>query len=253
MAPKRWLCAFMALGAWCITTVCAAGAGGVRWDKAPIDPANMASLQNGARAFSQYCLGCHATAAVPYSRLQDIGLSPEQIRHDLLPPGKTLDDPMGTAVSPEQSTQGSVAAPPDLGLVTRAKSGQGGSGADYVYTYLRSFYRDPTTRSGWNNAAAPHTAMPHTLWHLQGERQPLLVPSAPTGPFTVAQWRQITPGQQTPAQFDTPVGDIVNYLQWVADPGQRTRKKVGGFVVAYLCLLALAAWRLQRAYWKDVE
>ena len=250
MVRKRWPRVLFALGVWCMAALCAAEPG-VRWDKAPIDPTNQASLQNGARAFAQYCLACHATAALRYDRLQDIGFSPQQISQELLPAGKTLDDTVGNPPPLEQNPQqwpGSV--PPDLGLVARATGGQGGSGADYVYTYLRSFYRDPGTRSGWNNTAAPHTTMPHVLWHLQGQRQPL---AQRPEMATARQGQQITPGKQSPTEFDQTVGDITNYLHWVADPGQRSRKTIGAWVIAYLCVFALAAWRLQRAYWKDVE
>ena len=53
-----------------------ASGGGVAWDKFPKERlADSAALQNGAKLFVNYCLGCHSAAYVRYNRLRDLGLT----------------------------------------------------------------------------------------------------------------------------------------------------------------------------------
>jgi ubiquinol-cytochrome c reductase cytochrome c1 subunit len=148
------------------------------------------------------------------------------------------------------------AAPPDLSVIARSRAGAGGSGADYLYTYLRSYYRDDTTTTGWNNLAFPSVAMPHVLWELQGERKPIFEEKQEHGhavkTFT-GKWEQVTKGTMTSAAFDQSVGDLVNFLQWMGEPGQAKRTSLGWYVLAFLSMLAFFTWRLSKAYWKDVK
>ena len=148
-------------------------------------------------------------------------------------------------------------AAPDLTLMARSRASGAGSGADYLYTYLRSFYRDDESLTGWNNTVFPSVAMPHALWELQGERKPVFktgkdAEGKEVHEFT-GKWEQVTPGTMEPAVFDQNVGDLVNYMQWMAEPAQQKRKTIGAFVLAFLALLGYFAWRLNAAYWKDVK
>ena len=141
---------------------------GIAWDKAPINVNDNASLQNGAKLFVNYCLNCHSAAFMRYNRMTEIGLTPEQIKENLLFAADKVGDTMQASINPKQAKDLFGAAPPDLSVIARSRAGTGGSGADYLYTYLRSYYRDDTTTTGWNNLAFPSVAMPHVLWELQG-------------------------------------------------------------------------------------
>ena len=147
-----------------------ASSGGIPWDKAPIDVTNQASLQNGARIFVNYCLSCHSAAFMRYNRLQDIGLTEEQIKENLMFTTDKVGNVMKAAIDPIEAKKWFGANPPDLTLIARSRAGSNGTGADYIYTLLRSYYRDPTKPTGWNNLAFPSIGMPHPLWELQGER-----------------------------------------------------------------------------------
>ncbi|VTU20013.1 Cytochrome c1 precursor [Variovorax sp. PBL-H6] len=232
-----------------------AAEGGIAWDKAPNKTNDLAALQNGAKLFVNYCLNCHSAAFMRYNRLQDIGISEQQIKDNLLFTTDKVGETMKANIDPVQAKAWFGGVPPDLTLVARSRAGHGGTGADYLYTYLRTFYRDDTKATGWNNLVFPSVAMPHVLWELQGERRPVYDKVEAHGHETEVfkGWEQVTPGSMTPLQYDQAVGDLVGYLQWMAEPAQNTRIRVGVWVMLFLVLSLVFVWRLNASYWKDVK
>ncbi|WP_431275418.1 cytochrome c1 [Variovorax ureilyticus] len=228
---------------------------GMPWDKAPNRTTDLAALQNGAKLFVNYCLNCHSAAFMRYNRLQDLGITEQQIKDNLLFTTDKVGETMKANIDPRQAKEWFGAIPPDLTLVARSRAGHGGTGADYLYTYLRTFYRDDTKATGWNNLTFPSVAMPHVLWELQGERRPIFdkVESHGHEAEVFKGWEQITPGTLTPVQYDQAVGDLVSYLQWMAEPAQNTRIRVGVWVLLFLVMAVVFVWRLNAAYWKDVK
>ena len=155
-----------------------------------------------------------------------------------------IGDPMRVAARAAEQKQWFGAAPPDLTLVARARASADGSGADWLYTYLRSFYRDEKRPSGWNNTLFPNVAMPHVLWELQGE--PML--DAETHAMKLA-----TPGQLSVAEYDKEIADLVGFLVWAGEPGAGFRKNLGIGVLVFLFVLLGVSYALKKNYWKDVE
>ncbi|HUR88522.1 MAG TPA: cytochrome c1 [Ramlibacter sp.] len=229
--------------------------GEVAWDKAPNNQNDLSSLQNGAKLFVNYCLNCHSAAFMRYNRLRDLGLSEQQIKDNLVFGSAKVGETMKSAIDPKQAKDWFGAVPPDLTLVARSRAGHGGSGADYLYTYMRTFYRDPARPTGWNNLVFPNVGMPHALWQLQGEREPQFEEREVHGQkekvFT--GWKQVTPGQLSSVEYDHAVGDLVNYMQWMSEPAQSSRVRVGVWVLIFLLFFTVIAWRLNAAYWKDVR
>src|SRR4051812_26159355 len=156
-----------------VTGAQASGGEGVTWDKAPNNLNDLPALQSGAKLFVNYCLGCHSAAFMRFNRLRDIGLTEQQIKDNLLFTTDKVGETMKAAIDPKQAKDWFGAVPPDLTLVARSRAGHGGSGSDYLYTFLRTFYRDSSRPTGWNNLAFPNVGMPHVLWQLQGEREPV--------------------------------------------------------------------------------
>lgn len=232
-----------------------ANTGGIAWDKAPSKTNDMVSLQNGAKLFVNYCLNCHSAAFMRFNRLKDIGLTDQQIKDNLLFTTEKVGETMKAAIDPKQAKDWFGANPPDLSVIARSRAGSGGTGADYLYTYLRTYYPDDTKATGWNNLAFPNVAMPHVLWELQGKREPQYETKEEHGHevHVFTGWKQITPGTMTPGQYDQAMGDLVNYLQWMGEPAQNTRVRVGVWVLLFLAVLTLFAWRLNAAFWKDVK
>ena len=228
---------------------------GIPWDKAPSRTNDLPALQNGAKLFVNYCLNCHSAAFMRYNRLQDLGITEQQIKDNLLFTTDKVGETMKANIDPRQAKEWFGAVPPDLTLVARSRAGHGGTGADYLYTYLRTFYRDDTKATGWNNLAFPSVAMPHVLWELQGERRPIFDKVEAHGHEieVFKGWEQLSPGTMTPTQYDQAVGDLVSYLQWMAEPAQNTRIRVGVWVLLFLVMAVVFVWRLNAAYWKDVK
>jgi ubiquinol-cytochrome c reductase cytochrome c1 subunit len=233
-----------------------AASSGIAWDKAPDKTNDLEALQSGAKTFVNYCLNCHAAAFMRYNRLKDIGLTEQEIKDNLLFTTDKVGDTMKVSVDPRQAKEWFGGNPPDLTLIARSRSAVGmGPGADYLYTYLRTYYPDDTKPTGWNNLAFPNVGMPHVLWELQGMRAPVFDTIEEHGHQTQVfkGWTQLTPGTLTQAEFDNEMGNLVSYLQWMAEPAANTRVRVGVVVLLFLGLLTLFTWRLNVAFWKDIK
>jgi len=239
--------------------VAQAASGGMPLDRFPEEKLqDTAALQRGAKLFVNYCLNCHSAAFMRYNRMQDIGLTVEQIKTNLMFATDKVGDTMKVSLDPRQAKDWFGATPPDLTVVARSRAGMGGSGADYLYTYLRTYYRDDTKATGWNNLVFPSVGMPHALWELQGERRAVYEEHADAHDASKVThvfkgFEQIKPGQMTAAEYDSAVGDLVAYLQWMGEPAQGYRVKLGAWVLLFLSIFTLFAWRLNAAYWKDVK
>lgn len=227
-------------------------------DQAPNRTKDLASLQNGAKLFVNYCLNCHSASAMRYNRLRDIGLTEEQIKNNLLFASDKVGDLMKIALPAKDAKEWFGAVPPDLSVIARAKASEAGSGADWLYTYLRTFYKDETRPTGWNNMVFPNVGMPHVMWELQGVRAAKFAeekdphdPAKTVHKFT--GFEQVKPGKLSTAEFDNATADLVAYLQWMGEPAQNTRKRLGVVVLLFLGLFTVLAWRLNAAYWKDIK
>ncbi|RZL00303.1 MAG: cytochrome c1 [Rubrivivax sp.] len=219
---------------------------------------DLAALQNGARLFVNYCLNCHSAAFMRYNRLRDIGLTEKQIKDNLLFATEKVGDTMKVSMDAKDAKAWFGATPPDLTLVARSRASHAGSGADYLYTYLRGFYRDDERPTGWNNTVFPNVGMPHVLWELQGQRAAKFVeeqdPHDPSKKIHKFEgFEQLTEGKLKPQEFDSQMADLVAYLQWMGEPMQGQRIRIGVGVLIFLSIFLVIAWRLNASFWKDVK
>jgi ubiquinol-cytochrome c reductase cytochrome c1 subunit len=213
-------------------------ASGARLDRSPHDTRDLVSLQSGARTYVNYCLGCHSLQYMRYSSLTDIGLSEAQVKDYLLFTAEKVGEPIKGPLDAKAAKAWFGVHPPDLSVIARVR------GADWLYTYLRTFYRDPKTVTGWNNAVFPNVAMPHALWTLQGERGL----DAKTHKLT-----EISKGAQSVTEYDTTVRDLVNFLVYASEPAATSRKSIGIVVLFVLGVLFIFAYLLKREFWRDVK
>jgi ubiquinol-cytochrome c reductase cytochrome c1 subunit len=231
---------------------------GIAWDKFPQERVtDVAALQNGAKLFVNYCLNCHNAAYMRYNRLRDIGLTEEQIKTNLVFTESKVGDLMKVSLDPRQAKEWFGAIPPDLTVVARSRSAPGkGSGADYIYTFLRTYYRDDAKATGWNNVAFPSVGMPHVLWELQGSQKPVYadVDNGHGGKDHVYKGMQPgATGKLSAREYDNAVADLVAYLAWMAEPMQKERVRLGVWVLLFLAGFFVIAWRLNAVFWKDVK
>jgi ubiquinol-cytochrome c reductase cytochrome c1 subunit len=237
-----------------------AAGGGIPWDKFPKEKAtDLSALQNGAKLYMSYCSGCHSANYMRYNRLRDIGLTEAQISRDLIFTGAKVGDTMQIATSARDAKEWFGGQPPDLTLIARSRSAAGkGTGADYVYTLLRNYYRDDTKATGWNNLAFPNIGMPHPLWELQGQMRAVYVQAKDGHDPAKTQevfkgYEPLTAGTMDAKEYNDAVADLVAFLHWMGEPNAQSRFRIGVGVLMFLFVFTFVAWRLNAAFWKDVK
>jgi len=217
---------------------------GVHLDSWPGSVGDKPALQNGAKVFVNYCLNCHGASYFRYNKLMELGLTEQQVKENLMFTTDKIGEQMRVAARSDEQKLWFGAAPPDLTIIARARASADGSGADWLYTYLRSFYRDDTRPTGWNNVVFDKVAMPHVLNALQGQQ----VLNHETHKLELEE-----PGQMSTAEYDKTVSDLVGFLVWMAEPQQEFRQKLGLGVLAFLAVLFVLAYALKKEYWKDIH
>lgn len=268
----------------------AAGGSAYPLDRFPTDKlTDQAALQNGAKLFVNYCLNCHGASAMRYNRLRDIGLTEEQIKRHLMFTADKVGEPMKVAMRAADAKEWFGALPPDLSVIARSRSSHEGTGSDWLYTYLRAYYRDGTRSTGWNNALFENVGMPHVLWPMQGSRGATIEDvresrdprTGKSGGFTRTTVSFDAQGYRTEttdkisgghphtgktirlgkiegaampaAQYDAQVADLVAFVTYMSDPTAGTRTRLGAWVLMFLAVFTVFAWNLNRIYWKDVK
>jgi ubiquinol-cytochrome c reductase cytochrome c1 subunit len=212
------------------------------------DKDRLPSLQRGAQLFVNYCLNCHSAAYMRYKRLNDIGLTDDQISKNLMFTTDKVGSLMTVALTKKDAGDWFGAPPPDLTLVARVR------GADWLYTYLRTFYRDDTKTSGWNNIAFPNVGMPHVLWQLQGTQVAEHAGAEAKEAHGPPVLKLETPGTLSKTDYDLAVRDLVNFLVWMGEPAHDSRIRLGIAVVLFLVIVMLPpAYLMKKEFWKDVH
>lgn len=242
------------------STVHAAGGHGLVVDKANMNMSDMSSLQNGAKLFVNYCLSCHSAEYSRYNRVaEDLGIPEKLLTENLMFTTEKVGDLMVTSMPVEDAKRWFGVAPPDLTLVARVRK------PDWLYTYLRAFYQDDNSPSGWNNSLFENVAMPHAMYELQGVQRLIGKVDAehsesddhatdlPTTVVGDTQFELVHPGKLSPAEFDTAMLDLTAFLTYLAEPAQLQRKRIGVFTLAFLIILMGLCYLLKKEYWRDVH
>jgi ubiquinol-cytochrome c reductase cytochrome c1 subunit len=228
-----------------------ASSGGVHLDKADVDLHNQASLQNGAKLFVNYCLSCHSAAYMRYNRMgKDLGLTDEQVKNNLMFAADKVGDTMTVAMPESDAKKWFGTKIPDLTVVARSR------GADWLYTYLRTFYLDPSRPWGVNNATFKDVGMPHVLWELEGLKKPVYETSTDhEGNETkhIVKYEMVQPGKLSEAEYDNAVRDLVNFMVYMGEPAKLSRYYIGVWVLLFLALLFVVSYAMKKEFWKDVH
>ena len=227
-----------------------------------------ASLQRGARNFVNYCLNCHSAQFMRYSRLTDLGLTEAMIKDNLMFATDKIGSTMNVAMSRSDAAAWFGAAPPDLSVEARVR------GKDWLYSYLLAFYRDDGSVTGWNNLVFPNVGMPHALWNLSGTQKLVeteyedrdkaeaaaiaakglaAMEPAAGGKFVVKTLAEDVPGSLSGPEYRAFVSDLVNYLDYMAEPVKSERINIGIVVLIFFGVLFVLVYSLKRDYWKEVH
>ncbi|MDH3379347.1 MAG: cytochrome c1 [Gammaproteobacteria bacterium] len=211
-------------------------------DRVHVDLGDEVSLQRGARTFVNYCLSCHSAAYMRYNRLgRDLGMGDSVVEQNLMFASDKVGDLMTVTMSDAHSKNWFGVAPPDLSLITRSR------GPDWVYTYLRTFYADDESATGWNNKVFPHVAMPHVLYEWQGTQRAVLEGDE------VVSFEIQKPGTMSAVEYDDAMRDLTNFLVYLGEPAKMYRGKIGLWVLLFLGILGYFTYLLKKEYWKDVH
>ena len=245
-----------ALIVWAWTALVSANEGGLPLLESHANLDSQVNLQRGARTFVNYCVSCHSASYMRYSRLvDDLGLSKEAVEKNLMFTTDKIGNTMSVAMRPADAEQWFGVAPPDLSVVARAR------GADWLYSFLMSFYQDEKRPTGVNNLYFPDTAMPAVLSRLQGTQRKAEGASAPAGEGEEKgehghhgpALELAMPGRLPPEEYATTVRDLVSFMVYLGEPAKLVRYRIGFWVIAFLFVLFVAAYLMKREYWKDVH
>ena len=246
-------------------SVYAAGGHGAAVDKVHMNMSDKASLQNGAKLFVNYCLSCHSASYSRYNRVaEDLDIPLWQLKENLMFTTEKEGDLMTTTMPAEDAKRWFGVAPPDLSLVARVRN------PDWIYTYLRAFYLDESSPSGWNNSLFKNVAMPHAMYELQGvqrfvgtvKKDDHSAVDAHASNSTLEEGQKVVgdaifelehAGKLTPVEFDKSMADLTAFLTYMGEPAQLQRKKIGVFTIAFLIILMLLCMVLKAEYWRDVH
>ena len=224
---------------------------GVQLEDANIDLADQASLQRGAKYFVNQCMGCHSLQYMRYNRMaEDIGIDEVALRQNLILNGSKPGDLMTIAMRAEDAEKWFGTAVPDLTQVTRWRS------PDWLYTYLKSFYKDDSRPYGVNNLVFPDVGMPHVLASVQGVQSPVFEERQTEGGETVTKVVGVESaqgGSMAAEEYDAMVRDLTNFLTYAGEPIILERQTLGKYVILFLLLFFILAYALKKEYWKDVH
>lgn len=226
----------------------AMAAGGAHLDKVDYDLHNKESLQSGAKLFVNYCLSCHSAAYQRYNRMaEDIGLTEAQVKSNLMFAAEKVGETMTVALQTEDAKKMFGTKVPDLSVVARAR------GADWLYTYLRTFYTDQTRPFGVNNTTFADVGMPHVLWELEGMKKLINADEMHQHPGTAPKFEKISEGKMSAAEYDNAMRDLTAFLVYVGEPAKLVRYELGVWVLLFLVILFLVAYPMKKEFWKDIH
>jgi ubiquinol-cytochrome c reductase cytochrome c1 subunit len=255
---------------------------GSKLQRAPVNMDDTVSLQRGARIFVNYCLNCHSAAYMRFNRLRDLGLTDDQIRENLIFTGVKVGSPMTVAMVKRDADEWFNIPTPDITVIARSRSSEAGSGADWLYSYLRAFHRDDSRPTGWNNLVYENSSMPHIFWQQDGQHQVKVqefasrheahaallqagsvarvdeVTSRDASGNDSKRWvlkslERASDGTLTAVEYDQMVADLVNYMLYMAEPARLKRHEAGVYALLLLAAWFVLAYLLKREYWKDVH
>ena len=235
----------------------------VKLDPVNIDLSDTASLRRGAITFVNYCLSCHSARYMRYNRVgTDLDIPEETIKQNFLFAGDKVGDLMKAVMPADDAKEWFGIAPPDLTLIGRRTD------PEWIYTYLRGFYPDDNSPSGWNNVIFENVAMPHVLYEWQGHQKPVyreeieitVIEDADGNTEAVEtvhevfdHFEVVQPGSKSVEEFDNDIRDLVNFFVYLGEPVKLHRHRIGRNIELFLLLLLISAVLLKREYWKDVN
>jgi ubiquinol-cytochrome c reductase cytochrome c1 subunit len=231
-----------------VVSVGVSAAGGSKLMRMEVDLSNQTSLQRGAKTFVNYCLSCHSAAYMRYNRMgEDLGISDDILKTNFMFGTDKVGDTMTIAMRQLDSEIFFGVTPPDLSVIARSR------GADWLYSYLKTFYVDESRPFGVNNLTFKDVGMPNVLWQLQGIQRLTERDDGVHHAPTFKDLELISPGSQNEKEYDRTVRDLVNFMVYLGEPIKLKRTKIGVWVMLYLFIFMIITYLLKKEYWRDIH
>ncbi len=230
-----------------------AAGGAVHLESAGNDLSDQASLQRGVKYFTNYCMGCHSMQYVRYGQMAEAtGLTEDEVKENLMfSDNEKIGMKMMSAINPDDAGRWFGTSIPDLTLTARLRHS-----GDWVYTYLKSFYVDPSRPTGVNNTVFPDVGMPHVLVELQGLQKAVFkteTDAEGNEHKVFEKFEKVSAGKMSEEEFDSMLRDLTNYMVWASEPVKLERQRIGTWVLIFLGVLFVLAYMLKKEYWKDIH
>ena len=236
---------------WLLPTMAFAASGGVELQSANNDITDKASLQTVAKLFVNYCMGCHSLQYARFQRIgKDLGLTDDDLKEHLMFGTEKVGETMTIAMAQDDAERWFGVAPPDLSVIARAR------GTDWLYTYLLSFYLDPSRPLGVNNLVFKDVGMPHVLWEQQGWQKAVhkTETDAQGHSHEVVKLELVNPADEEKAeQYEKDMRNLVNFLEYIGEPAKLERRSLGWKVLLFLLIFLVFSIALKKEYWRDIH
>ncbi len=209
-----------------------------------------ASIQRGYQVYKEVCAACHSMKLVSFRNLTEAGFSEDEVKQIASEysvtdgpndEGEMFDRPglpSDRFVSPYANEQAARAAnggayPPDLSLIIKARH----DGANYVYSLLTGFRDAP---EGFAMSEGKNYNP-----YFEGRQISMPPPIADDG--------QVDYKDGTYATKEQMVIDVVNFLQFAAEPEMEKRKKMGIRTMIFLGIFLVILLITKKSVWKKVK
>jgi len=209
-----------------------------------------ASAQRGYQVYKEVCSACHSLKLVAYRNLTELGFSEEEVKQ-LASEASVTDGPNEEGemferpglpsdhfVGPYANEQAARAAnggalPPDLSLIVKARH----DGSNYVYSLITGFI-DAPDEFHMNEGKYYNP-------YFEGRQISMPAPLTDDG--------QVTYTDGTIATKEQMAIDVVNFLQFAAEPETENRKKMGIRTMIFLGILFIILIAAKKAVWKKLD
>ena len=182
-----------------------------------------------------------------YDRMaQDLGIDKDTLEQSMMFASEKPGELMRVNMSDQDAKSWFGVVPPDLSLTARSR------GPDWIYSYLRAFYRDESTPTGWNNTLYPNVAMPHVLYEWEGMRKANYETSS-DGVKVLAGYEQLSAGIMSVQEYDGAIRDLTNFMVYLAEPAKLVRYRIGFWVMVFMLVFVGLSYLLKKEYWRDVH
>jgi ubiquinol-cytochrome c reductase cytochrome c1 subunit len=207
------------------------------------------SIQRGFQVYKEVCSACHSLKLIAFRNLTEIGFSEVQAKEiakeysvkdgpndvgEMYERPAILSDYFPSVYANEQEARATNngAFPPDLSLIIRARE----DGANYTHSLLTGFNQTPPSDMKISEGMYYNPYFPG-----------MQIAMAPPLNEGIVQY-----ADDSEASVEQMSKDVVNFLQWAADPKMERRKSMGIKVLLFLAVFTGLFYVAKKRVWAKI-